>query len=34
MGKVLAVLSSGYKDEKNNYETGWWGKNYLLHCRF
>ncbi|MEK4028199.1 MULTISPECIES: type 1 glutamine amidotransferase domain-containing protein [Bacillaceae] len=26
MGKVLAVLSSGYKDEKNNYETGWWGE--------
>lgn len=26
MAKVLAVLSSGYKDEKNNYETGWWGE--------
>ncbi|OYD06872.1 type 1 glutamine amidotransferase domain-containing protein [Paludifilum halophilum] len=26
MAKVLAVLSSGYKDEENNYETGWWGE--------
>ncbi|WP_423410508.1 type 1 glutamine amidotransferase domain-containing protein [Heyndrickxia sp. MSNUG] len=26
MAKVLAVLSSGHKDEKNNYETGWWGE--------
>lgn len=26
MSKVLAVLSSGYKDDKNNYETGWWGE--------
>ncbi|KEK23362.1 type 1 glutamine amidotransferase domain-containing protein [Bacillus gaemokensis] len=26
MAKVLAVLSSGYKDEKNNYETGWWAE--------
>jgi putative intracellular protease/amidase len=26
MANVLAVLSSGYKDEKNNYETGWWGE--------
>lgn len=26
MAKVLAVLSSGYKDEANNYETGWWGE--------
>ncbi|WP_079508895.1 type 1 glutamine amidotransferase domain-containing protein [Mesobacillus jeotgali] len=26
MAKVLAVLSSGYKDEKNEYETGWWGE--------
>ncbi|MFZ3580162.1 type 1 glutamine amidotransferase domain-containing protein [Virgibacillus sp. DJP39] len=26
MAKVLAVLSGGYKDEKNDYETGWWGE--------
>lgn len=26
MAKVLAVLSSGYKDAANNYETGWWGE--------
>ena len=26
MAKVLAVLSSGHKDEENNYETGWWGE--------
>lgn len=26
MSKVLAVLSSGYKDEENNYHTGWWGE--------
>lgn len=26
MAKVLAVLSSGYKDENNKYETGWWGE--------
>jgi putative intracellular protease/amidase len=26
MAKVLAVLSSGYKDEENKYETGWWGE--------
>ncbi|WP_110926428.1 type 1 glutamine amidotransferase domain-containing protein [Bacillus massiliglaciei] len=26
MAKVLAVLSSGYKDEENNYSTGWWGE--------
>ncbi|MCI2256990.1 type 1 glutamine amidotransferase domain-containing protein [Domibacillus sp. PGB-M46] len=26
MAKVLAVLSSGFKDAKNNYETGWWGE--------
>jgi putative intracellular protease/amidase len=26
MAKVLAVLSSGYKDEENSYETGWWGE--------
>lgn len=26
MAKVIAVLSSGYKDEQNNYETGWWGE--------
>ncbi|HAF0292544.1 TPA: type 1 glutamine amidotransferase domain-containing protein [Salmonella enterica subsp. enterica serovar Typhimurium var. 5-] len=34
MAKVLAVLSSGYKDEKNNYETGWWGEELfapMLH---
>ncbi|WP_254391792.1 hypothetical protein [Terribacillus sp. DMT04] len=29
MAKILAVLSSGYKDEANNYETGWWGRNCL-----
>jgi len=26
VAKVLAVLSSGYKDEQNSYETGWWGE--------
>jgi putative intracellular protease/amidase len=26
MAKVLAVLSSGFKDVENNYETGWWGE--------
>ena len=26
MAKVLAVLSSGHKDEENNDETGWWGE--------
>ncbi|SIS03755.1 Putative intracellular protease/amidase [Peribacillus simplex] len=26
MAKLLAVLSSGYKDEVNNYETGWWAE--------
>lgn len=26
MAKVLAVVSSGYKDAENNYETGWWGE--------
>jgi putative intracellular protease/amidase len=26
MSKILAVLSSGYKDEENNYHTGWWGE--------
>lgn len=26
MARVLAVLSSGYKDEENDYETGWWGE--------
>jgi putative intracellular protease/amidase len=26
VAKVLAVLSGGYKDEENNYETGWWGE--------
>jgi putative intracellular protease/amidase len=26
MAKVLAVLSSGYKDEKNDYHTGWWSE--------
>ncbi|WP_088006448.1 type 1 glutamine amidotransferase domain-containing protein [Indiicoccus explosivorum] len=26
MATVLAVLSSGYKDEKNRYETGWWAE--------
>ncbi|KKB35020.1 ThiJ/PfpI family protein [Bacillus thermotolerans] len=26
MAKIIAVLSSGYKDENNNYETGWWGE--------
>ncbi|ANU09839.1 thiamine biosynthesis protein ThiJ [Planococcus antarcticus DSM 14505] len=26
MAKVLAVLSSGYADEKNNYVTGWWAE--------
>lgn len=26
MAKVLAVLSSGYKDVENNYKTGWWGE--------
>lgn len=26
MAKVLAVLSSGHKDEANNYETGWWAE--------
>ncbi|MCM3791607.1 type 1 glutamine amidotransferase domain-containing protein [Domibacillus indicus] len=26
MAKVLAILSSGFKDAKNNYETGWWGE--------
>jgi putative intracellular protease/amidase len=26
MAKVLAVLSSGYKDEENDYHTGWWGE--------
>ncbi|KMY54207.1 thiamine biosynthesis protein ThiJ [Bacillus sp. FJAT-27231] len=34
MAKVLTVLSSGYKDEKNNYETGWWGEELFapLHA--
>jgi putative intracellular protease/amidase len=26
MAKVLAVLSSGYKDKENDYHTGWWGE--------
>ncbi len=26
MAKVLAVMSSGYKDGENNYKTGWWGE--------
>lgn len=26
MAKVLAVLSSGYADEENNYVTGWWAE--------
>lgn len=26
MAKVLAVLSSGHKDEANDYETGWWAE--------
>ncbi|MGI2327962.1 type 1 glutamine amidotransferase domain-containing protein [Planococcus sp. YIM B11945] len=26
MAKVMAVLSSGYADEKNNYVTGWWAE--------
>lgn len=26
MAKVIAVLSSGHKDEQNNYETGWWAE--------
>lgn len=26
MAKVLAVLSSGYADEQNNYVTGWWAE--------
>lgn len=30
MAKILAVLSSGYKDEENKYETGWWGEELLL----
>ncbi|WP_077305027.1 type 1 glutamine amidotransferase domain-containing protein [Terribacillus halophilus] len=34
MAKILAVLSSGYKDEANNYETGWWGEELFapLHA--
>lgn len=34
MANVLAVLSSGYKDEENNYETGWWGEELFapLHA--
>jgi len=34
MAKVLAVLSSGYKDEDNSYETGWWGEELFapLHA--
>jgi hypothetical protein len=30
MSKVLAVLSSGYKDEKNNYKTVG-GERSFLH---
>lgn len=26
MAKVMAVLSSGYVDEKNDYVTGWWAE--------
>lgn len=26
MAKVMAVLSSGYADEENNYVTGWWAE--------
>ncbi|OES45660.1 type 1 glutamine amidotransferase domain-containing protein [Domibacillus iocasae] len=26
MAKIIAILSSGHKDEKNNYETGWWAE--------
>jgi len=26
MAKVMAVLSSGYVDEENNYVTGWWAE--------
>ncbi|MCP8615277.1 type 1 glutamine amidotransferase domain-containing protein [Salirhabdus salicampi] len=34
MAKVLAVLSSGYKDEEHDYETGWWGEELFapLHA--
>lgn len=34
MAKVLAVLSSGHKDEKNNYETGWWGEELFAPMLF
>lgn len=26
MARIVAVLSSGYKDDQNNYETGWWAE--------
>ncbi|WP_088034248.1 type 1 glutamine amidotransferase domain-containing protein [Evansella clarkii] len=34
MAKILMVLSSGYNDEANEYETGWWGEELFapLHA--
>ncbi|MCP3762778.1 type 1 glutamine amidotransferase domain-containing protein [Domibacillus sp. A3M-37] len=26
MANIIAILSSGHKDKKNNYETGWWAE--------